>query len=76
MSEEKREPKSTDQEKAEEAYKLLEQFFKKHQFMEGALMLAAMFTHIAENYKNSGISYDHFCDEIRGMMKHYKYVWE
>lgn len=70
-----RPPQKDDQKKAEEAYCLLEDFFLLHPEIEGAIFAGGMFTHIAENFQESGGSHEDFCSELDELKVFYKYLW-
>ncbi len=73
---ERRESKETDQQQTQKAYDLILDLIQKHSEIEPTLWIGAMFSVLANGYKNSNFSYDEFCQEINNVSKHYKSCWE
>lgn len=70
-------PHFDDLEKTEKAYRLiLDIIIKNQNHIEPALWVGGCLSALAENYKNSGHSYENFVNEMEQAIIFYKRWWE
>lgn len=67
--------KPDDEEITTKATEMLIELMSKHDEIEGALWMGAMFTCIASGYINTGVSYKNFCQELEDVKQFYKEKW-
>ena len=72
MKMEKRDPKKTDQEQIEIAFRLLKECINNHSEIERTLWAGACWSLLIEGYITSGVSYDQFTTECDQVKHHYK----
>ncbi len=69
---ERRPSKDSDQDETEKAFKMLKAFMQSHSEIEPTLWAGAMWSCLVEGYVKSGVTYQKFCSECTGVMRHYK----
>lgn len=76
MYKQKREPQQTDQKIAADAYIMLKDLIISKPQIEPTLWAGALVTMLIDGFKNSGYSYEDFCNEFENIKIHFKYVWD
>ncbi len=72
----KRPPKNDDNENTEKAYQLLMKLMTEHAEIESSLWYGALWSLLANGYKENNLSYEDFSKEVKRAMKHYKSWFE
>jgi hypothetical protein len=72
----KRSPKDDDQEKTEKAFQLLRKTILDNPQIEPTLWAGACWSVLVSGYINSGLTYEEFVDEVKGVKKFYKKHWQ
>ena len=64
--------KKTDLDETEKAFKMLFEFMQSHSEIEATIWAGAMWSCLVGGYIKSGVTYQEFCSECTGVMRHYK----
>jgi homoserine trans-succinylase len=73
---EKRTPMPNDQEKANEAFELLQSLVLQNPQIESTIWIGGCWSALVDVYIRNGMTYTQFCKELDGVKKHYKRWWE
>ena len=76
MTSQLRPPKKTDQQFIEKAFQIMYKVMRKHPEFEGSIWVGAIWSTLVQGYIEAGISYDEFCDELKGIKENYKIWWD
>lgn len=66
----------SNQDNAERAYLLINKMMNEHSEIEQKLWCVALFSTLATGYKQGGLSYNDFCEELNNACLHYKKWWD
>jgi len=69
-------PLPDDMENTEKAFQLIKDLMSSHKEIEPTLWAGALFSVIADGYKNCGFSYEEFSEEVNTVLSHYRNYWD
>lgn len=67
-----REPKEDDQAQIDMCFNMIKSTAISNPEIEGAIWVSVCFSLIAESFKENGLSYEDYCEEMNNAMRHYK----
>lgn len=67
-----RDAKPDDQDQAEKAFKILKESVDRHPEIEPNIWMAAYWSILVDNYIDSGIKYEQFCQELANVRENYR----
>jgi hypothetical protein len=72
----KRPAKDDDQDKAQKAFEMLNEYLAGHSEIEACVWVAALLGHAVDRFQDSGLTYEEFCTEMDRIKRHYKTWWD